>query len=406
MIIYAGNIIVGDGITQLGNKGIYIDSKGKIKEIDDKEKMISKYPDEKFIDYKDSTILPGLFDMHVHLGYYFSQPDKEEYDDYMIAYYALEQAKRALSLGITTIRDVGSCSGLLKHMRYASEKGFITVPRIIHTDKGITMTGGHGHQDGHEEVDGVWNMRHAIRRQTRDGADWVKILTSNREELPEFTQEELNVAVEECHRRNIKIAAHAGIQPSIQMCIDAGFDTIEHGTFMTVEQAKQMVEKGQAWTPTMTAYIYLYEYTRSVVEKGGDLTNPIVVRAVREMDFFEPAAKAYKNNFKKLYDTGVTVLAGSDMVLYDAPPLPINKELSYMVEYGITPLQAIQTATSNSAKVLGMEKITGQIKQGLEADLLVVKGNVAENIKNLNNITDVYMNGKNVYHYVDEKISR
>ena len=107
-------------------------------------------------------------------------------------------------LGITTVRDLSSPHNLLKQLRLAGEKGYVKVPRIFHSDTGICMTGGHGHQDGIVEADGPWALRKEIRRQCRDGADWVKILTSNREDLAEFTQEELDAAVDESHRRGYK----------------------------------------------------------------------------------------------------------------------------------------------------------------------------------------------------------
>ena len=203
--------------------------------------------------------------------------------------------------------------------------------------------------------------------------------------------------MDETHRVGRKCVVHAGIPPSIQMCIDAGFDTIEHGTFLTVEQAEQMAEKGIAWDPTITAYTVLYEFTKEIIASGADPSDRIAAKAIRDMGFFEPAYFAYKNNFKKLYDTGVTVLAGSDMVLYNAPPLPINRELSLMVEYGITPLQAIQTATGNPARVLGIESLTGQLKEGLQADMIVVEGNAAEDIAALNRLKVVFMGGKEVH---------
>lgn len=397
MILKANYLITGDGKTCLKDQALFLDKNGKIGWIGDAKEVDKLYPDEQIKDYGEATILPGLFDMHVHFGYYYSQPDLDNYDDYMVAYYALEQAKQSLRLGITTVRDLSCPPNLMKQLRLAGEKGYVTVPRIIHADAGICMTGGHGHQDGVEEADGPWGVRAAIRRQRRAGADWIKILTSNRGDIPEFTQEELDAAVDEAHRQGIKIAVHSGTQPSIQMCIDAGFDTIEHGTFLTETQAKQMAEKGIAWTPTITAYTYLYEQTKKMIEEGVDMDNPIAARAVHDQAFFKPAFEAYRDNFKKLYDTGVTVLAGSDMVLYKAPPLPIHQELGYMVDYGITPVQAVRTATYNPAKVLGIEKETGSIKEGLTGDLLVVKGNVSENIHALDDVLEVYMSGKSCY---------
>lgn len=394
MILKAEHLILGDGKTVLEQGAVCVDSEGKIKSIGPSDQVVQQNPGEEIRDYGEATILPGLFDMHVHFGYYYSQLGLSEYDDYMVAYYALKQAAYALDLGITTVRDLASPYNLCKKMRMAGETDFIEVPRIFHTHTGICMTGGHGHEDGITEVDGVWPLRKEIRRQLRDGADWIKILTSNRENFPEFTQEELDAAVDECHRRGVKTAVHAGTQPAIQMCIDAGFDTIEHGTFMTLAQAEQMAENNQAWVPTITAYTYLYEYTKRLIEEGGDLSNPISARAVKDQAFFEPAANAYKNNFKKFYDTGVTVLAGSDMVLYGAPPLPIHQELAYMVEYGITPVQAIATATGNPSRVMGLEKITGFLHPELQADLLVVQGNAAKDIHALDQVLGVYLGGR------------
>ncbi len=398
-MIYTGkHLVTGDGSTHIRNAAVVVDDRGLIKDVGEKEKILPCYPDEKVKDYGDATILPGLFDMHVHFGYYYSQPDLYNFDDFMLAYYAQKQADTALSLGITTIRDVSSSHRLLRQLRLAGEKGYCKVPRIFHTDTGLCMTGGHGSDDGIVEVDGEWEIRKEIRKQIRDGADWIKVLTSNRESIPEFTQEELDAAVDETHRVGRKCAVHAGLQPAIQMCIDAGFDTIEHGTFLTLEQVEQMARNGQAWVPTITAYTVLYEFCKEKIESGYNEGDRIAAKAVRDMAFFEPAYHAYKDNFKKFYDTGVTVCTGSDMVLYDAPPLPINREMALMVEYGITPIQAVQAATGNPAKVLGLEDVTGQIQTGLEADIIVVKGDVSEDIRAVNDLIDVYMHGQLVHH--------
>lgn len=398
-MIYCGkHVLTGDGKTHLMDGAVVVNAEGVIQDVGLKAEMTAKYPSEEVKDYGDATLLPGLCDMHVHFGYYYSQPDQGAFDDFMIAYYAQEQAKLALSLGITTVRDLSSPHNLCKQLQLAGEKGWVKVPRIIHSDAGMCMTGGHGYDDGIEQVDGEWEIRKEIRKQLRDGADWVKILTSGRVSFPEFTQEELNAAVDESHRVGVKCAVHAGLQPALQMAIDAGFDTIEHGTFLTYEQVQQMAANGQAWVPTMTAYTVLYEFCKEKLEAGYNKSDRIAAKAMKDMAFFEPAYNAYKDNFKKFYDTGVTVCTGSDMVLYDAPPLPINREMELMVEYGITPIQAIETATSNPAKVLGLADTIGQLKAGLLADMIVVKGNVAEDITAVNDLVDVYMSGEKVYH--------
>lgn len=398
MIISAKYLMTGDGKTVLEDKAVLTGADGKIKKIASKEELVKEFPDEEVKEYGDATILPGLFDMHVHLAYWYSQPDSFNYNDQMITLYALQHAQAAFERGITSVRDLSSYHGVCKNLKLAAEKGFITVPKITHTDTGMCMTGGHA-CDEVPEVDGPWEVRKEIRKQVRDGAEWVKILTTHRSHIPEFTQEELDAAVDECHRRGIKCAVHAGTNPGIQMCIDAGFDTIEHATFMTVDHAKQMAEKGIAWTPTIMAYTLLYEICKEKMENhaGTPVNDPVMQKEINDYQYFEPAYKAYRDNFKKFYDTGVTVIAGTDMVMYQSPLLPLPWELQYMVEYGITPIQAIQTATSNPAKVLGVENERGLIKEGLDADILVVGGDLSKDIKCLNDVKLVTMDGKRVF---------
>lgn len=398
MIICAENIITGDGVTVLKNSAVRIGKTGKIEKVGTKEEVTGAYPEDEVKDYGDATILPGMCDMHCHLGYWYSQPDSFNYNDQMIMMYALQHAQAAFTKGITSVRDCYSPHGVCKTLKMSEEKGFITIPRITHVDAGMCMTGGHC-WDEVIEVDGPWALRKEIRKQVRDGAEWVKVLTSHRSHIPEYTQEELDAAADECHRRGIKCVVHAGTHPSIQMCIDAGFDTIEHGTFLTVEQAQQMKEKGIAWTPTIFAYTYLYEVCKKNIESGNAdvFSDPVAAKEQRDYAYYEPAYEAYRDNFKKLYDTGVTVCTGSDMVMYGAPVLPVAEELTYMVKYGITPVQAIQTATANPAKVLGKEEELGMIKEGLLADITVVDGDLSQDIQRVFDVNTVFLGGKKVF---------
>lgn len=398
MIIAAKYLVTGDGKTVLENQAVLVGADGKIQKIAPPSELTQAFPKEEVKDYGEATLLPGLCDMHVHLGYWYSQPDGFNYGPQLIMLYALQHAQAAFERGITSVRDMSSAHGVCKNLKLAAEKGFVTIPRITHTDTGICMTGGHAWEEV-EQVDGPWEVRKEIRRQIRDGAEWVKVLTTHRTHTPEFTQEELDAAVDECHRRGIKCGVHAGTNPGIQMCIDAGFDTIEHATFMTLNHAKQMAEKGIAWTPTIMAYTLLYDICKENLEKhaGAPAGDPVMQKEMKDYQYFEPAYKAYREHFKEFYDTGVTVIAGTDMVMYQSPLLPLNRELQYMVEYGITPVQAIQTATSNPAKVLGVESERGLVKEGLDADLLVVGGDLSKDITRLNDVKLVTLGGKRVF---------
>lgn len=398
MLLTANHLIIGDGGTALEKGAVRIDENGRISAVGACSDLVKQYTGEQVHDYGDATILPGLIDMHVHTGYWWSEPDADSYrsDPFRIAYFALDVLKRALRTGVTTVRDVASPSGCLQGLRWAAEeRGFFTLPRIIHCGRGICFTGGHSWElvGGMVEADGADNVRAAIRREIRGGADWIKLMTSHRTDTPEFTQEELNAAVDECHRRGIKICVHAGTQPSIQMCIDAGFDTIEHGTFLTRAQAETMREKGIAWVPTIIAYTYIYEQLCDSAKRAG-IAGGIDGKALSDFGYFERAATAYRDNLKELADTGVTMLAGTDMVLHGAPVMPVGRELAYMVQYGLDPLTAIATATGNAAAVLGLEKETGTLRPGLSADILVTAGDVVQDITALQKPVQVYRAGK------------
>lgn len=392
ILLKAKNVITGDGKTVIENGGV-VYAEDTILAVGKATELEEEFPQAQIRDYGEASILPGLMDAHIHLGYYWTQPDLHHYNDFMIAYYAQKQAETCLAKGVTTIRDCCGPQFLLETLRLAAEKGFVKAPRILHTDRGICITGGHGHEDGIEEVDGVENIRHTIRRQKKDGADWIKMLTTNRDDICEFTQEELNAGVAEAHRLGMKCVVHSGTQPGIQMCIEAGFDTIEHGNFLTVEQAKQMVKNQQSWTPTMFAYHFLAEYNQKVQEVGIDHSNQSTETYSHHLDFFESSVQAYGENFKAIYDEGVTILAGTDMVMLEAPSVPIVEELELMVNYGLTPVEAIQTATQNPAKVFELAEVTGELKRGLQADIVVVDGDVAKNIQDLRNVRQVFLAG-------------
>lgn len=395
ILLKARHVITGDGKTVIEDGGV-VYAEDIILAVGKAAELEKEFPQAQVRDYGEASILPGLMDAHIHLGYYWTQPDLHHYNDFMIAYYAQQQAETCLEKGVTTIRDCCGPQFLLETLRLAAEKGFVKAPRILHTDRGICITGGHGHEDGIEEVDGVENIRHTIRRQKKDGADWIKMLTTNRDDICEFTQEELDAGVAEAHRLGMKCVVHSGTQPGIQMCIDAGFDTIEHGNFLTVDQAKQMVKNQQSWTPTMFAYHFLAEYNQKVQEVGIDHSNQSTETYSHHLDFFESSVQAYSENFKAIYDEGVTILAGTDMVMLEAPSVPIVEELELMVHYGLTPVEAIQTATQNPARVFELSEVTGELKSGLQADIVVAEGDVTKEIQDLRNIRQVFLAGKEV----------
>ena len=396
MIITAKTLVNGDGSSVLSNGAVCIEG-DKIIETGPAESLRAKYPGHEIIDYGEASILPGLIDMHVHLAYWWMRENRELYDDFLVAYLALNNAQRALFSGVTTIRDVFGPGGACRQLNLAAKRGLVRAPRIIFCNKTLCITGGLDWESGgaSEQVDGEAEIIKAIRTQFREGAEWIKMMTSWRTPgVAEFSQAEMNAAVNECHRLGKKIASHATIPPSIEMSIEAGYDTIEHGTELTLEQAKRMRDKGIAWVPTMYIHKFVYERLLKKIDENG--YDSLTDREKQTHKLYTHCVEVYKNNFLKLADTGVTVLAGTDMVFDGESPAPVADELKCMVDLGMDNLRAIATATSNAAKVLGKEDEIGSLKPEAKADILVVRGDVTKEISALNDVEAVYFDGKYV----------
>lgn len=381
MILSADRLIFGDSKQNPEQKALLVQD-GLIKEIGDFEALCAKYPGEPVERYPGCTIMPGMIDMHIHMAVDGAE-DAEQYSDYMWALSGANMMQKTIEAGVTTVRDVSSRDNLSLSLRRAGERGYVNVPRIITCNLGICMTGGHGASLGSivRECDGEWEIRKGIRAQFKKGADWIKVLTSEGYRGEEYKQEELDAAVDECHRMGRLVAAHAGYVPSTSMCVKAGFDTIEHGTYLTVDEAKLMKQQGQTWVPTIIAFSYIADHLATSARYSKNVYIP-------------KAAQVYKENFKKLYDTGVNTACGTDQMLKGASVCPVWGECDYMVKYGISELQAIECATKNGAIALKMDDRLGQIKEGFIADLIVVSGDPSADIACLKQVSATYIGGE------------
>jgi imidazolonepropionase-like amidohydrolase len=401
-VIKAKTIITGDGKTVINEGAVAINESGKIEKAGIGEEISAMFPQAEVVEYGNATILPGLIDMHVHLGYWQMRSDKDVYDGHpgLIILMAVEELKEALSLGVTTLRTVTDPKDFAYTLKNAYKKGYISGPRFITSNVGITSTGGHGTQieGAMVEANNPYEFRAAVREQIKTGADWIKLLASHRSPMCEITQEELNAAVDETHRWLKKCCVHAGTEISIEAAIEAGFDTIEHGTFMTVEQAKRAKEKGIAWVPTILPYQTGYEIMKKMIKEKRELEGTLTEVDVEEnFVYFEESAMRYKEYFKQIADTGIKIAVGTDMVFDKTPITPIADEMVLMVKYGMKTLEAIKCATSVASEILELENEIGLLEEGYIADLLVVDGDAAENIAALKNVNEVYRDGKVVY---------
>lgn len=400
-LLIVDRLITGDGKTVIEKAALAVDEQGCIIAVGPEEEVRRRAPVEsaKFTRFDGCSIVPGLIDLHVHIGYWYNKPDHQVYDEGLVALMAVRNLREALSLGVTTIRDVGCRDGLCRTLKNARDRGFIVSPRIFTVNQLICMVGGHGSglPGATREATGPWEVRAAVREQIRAGADWIKVTMSHRSETPEFTQEELDAAVDEAHRLGKKVAVHASLRPAIQMSIQAGVDTIEHGTFLTLEDANRMGEKGIVWIPTMVTFFRIADHYRRN-SKNTTANQGLIDQALKDFgQFFLDSENAYRSNFADLLRTGVRIATGTDIVLDRYPVTPVTEEIALMVELGMPPIKAIQAATQTAAEVLDQGHRLGSLAPGYLADVLVVAGNPLEEITAMHQVRAVLLGGSLVF---------
>jgi imidazolonepropionase-like amidohydrolase len=354
------------------------------------------------IDLSDATVLPGLIDAHTHIFLWSEKPEKGGYDANILkAGIALRAARatfavrRALEQGFTTLRDLeteGAGYGDVE-IKQAIEEGTIPGPRLYASTRAISTTGGYsltGYAPeidvpkGAQIIDGPVEARKAVREQLDHGADWIKVYMTFRSWIdaqgrlvsqPTLTLEELKAIVDEVHGWRRKVACHAYNGIGLQRALDGGCDSIEHGLEMTGAQIAQMVKQGTWYCPTLAAYYHDWSPENT---PGGrrdrarvDLHGATMRNAVR---------------------AGVRIVFGTDMGSIEWTE-PIAQEFPYLVEFGMTPMAAIQAATSRAAEMLDAKGDLGVIAPGAYADIIAVSGDPLKDIKELEHVRFVMKNG-------------
>ena len=348
------------------------------------------HPNTEAVDLGDVTLMPGLVDAHVHLVWDASAEPHEVVERESRALTVLRCAKNAalhLHAGVTTVRDVGSTDGLAVEIGRAVELGILSGPRVIAAGRAIAMTGGHGWFLG-READGPDALRRAAREEIKAGASCIKLMASggvygHAEEpgSPQLTVEEMRSCVEEAHKAGRKAAAHAYSVQAINNAMEAGVDSVEHGSFLDRETIERMREQGTYLVPTMSVYA-------AMAEKGPSLGSPeYITRKTAEV--LEAGGEA----FRLALEAGVPVAAGTDCGAPGHPHGTLPEELRLMVEAGATPQQALRFGTSAAAELLGLGDEVGALEPGKRADLLAVAGDPTLDIKSLRKVRLVLRDG-------------
>jgi len=354
------------------------------------------------IDLSNATVLPGLIDCHTHLT---SQPGDNYYEDIFrktpidYAMLAPTYAKRTLHAGFTMVRDVGADQLIDISLRNAINRGDIEGPRMLVSTFGLGATGGHadltgfnpniewkGNKDFTGVADGESEIRKRVRNNVKWGADWIKVSATagvlSEEESAGATQyslDELKMIVEEAHRWGRNVAAHAHGTEGIKLAIQAGVTSIEHGSLIDDEGIRMMKEKG-VW---LVADIYNDDYILAEFSKKG--------YPQKIIDKEKLIGRLQRENFQKAVKAGVKIAYGTDAGVY--PHGWNGKQFYYMVKFGLTPMQAIQSATINAADLLDWKDKTGSITKGKLADIIAVENNPLHDISILEHVKFVMKDG-------------
>lgn len=347
------------------------------------------------------TLIPGLIDMHVHID---SPADIGgyrglEFTDSFWAMTAVANGQAMLNAGFTTIRNVGSGNRNDVGLKQAIENGYVVGPRIVPAGYALGATGGHCDQtflppslqkDDKEEGigDNENELRYQVRRQRKYGAEVIKVCATggvfSRNTTPgqqQLTESELRAIASEAHLWGLRVAAHAHGAEGIKAAIRAGIDTIEHASLVDDEGIRLAVQRKQPVWFSMD--IYNTEYTQAEGKKNGVLEENL--RKDREI------AQIQRDNFRKAHRAGVRQLFASDAGVM--PHGQVGKQFRVMVEYGMTPLEAIQAATRNAADALGRGDV-GRIVPGAWGDLVAVSGDPLADVTLLERPAAVIKGGK------------
>jgi imidazolonepropionase-like amidohydrolase len=328
------------------------------------------------IDLSNKTVMPGLIDTHTHVT---GDPTTPPYFEYGIsipreALKGARFARETLLSGVTTIRNVGASGYSDIALRDAINAADVIGPRMLVSGPAIGSTGGHcdsnmlapEYDEQAEGVaDGVDGVRAMVRRNIKYGADVIKYCGTggvfSKGDTPgaqQYTAEEVAAIVDEAHMAGRRVAVHAHGAAGIKVALKAGVDTIEHASLID-EEGLDLAKKNGAF---LSMDIYNTEYTQAEGPKRGELEE--FLRKDREI------AQAQRDNFRRAVQKGIKLTMGTDTGVFPHKDAP--KQLAYMVQYGMTPMQAIQAATKVGAEALGIEAEVGQIAPGYSADIVAV----------------------------------
>ncbi|MEL6686759.1 MAG: amidohydrolase family protein [Pseudomonadota bacterium] len=401
-LIHAGTLIAVPGEAAKTQQTVII-HEGKIVEIQD---GYVQDAEATIIDLKDMTVLPGLIDSHVHITFEQASgrpddPVRLESGDYALQ--AASYAKKTLMAGFTAVQDVGGPKEVFA-LRRAINKGLVPGPHIRAAGSAISATGGHGDFHGFRDdilhmfkgetiCDGPADCRRAVRQAVKNGADVIKITATggvlsdtNAGTGQQLLDDELEAIVETAASMGRKVTAHAHDKIGIDAALRAGIDSIEHGSFMDQETAQLFKDNDAVLVPTVLAGMTVVEWSND----PNTFLSPFQVAKARSVG---PAMQAMA---RLAYRNGITIAFGTDTGV--SPHGQNAKEFEYMVEAGMSPMEAIASATVVAAKHIQMDDKIGSLEIGKFADIIAVDEDPLDDVAALMDV-DFVMKGGTIYKH-------
>lgn len=390
-----GKTIVDAGIAIEGEHIIAVGSRAELK---------ARYGDAETENFPNATLLPGLIDVHTHLvmpGNGIGIAEYARTPDELMLLGAARNAALALRSGVTTLVDLGAKGELTFRLREAIAQGIAPGPRLVLCGRALTITGGHG-WPWLGEADGVDGVRRAVRQLCKEGADLIKVMTTGGGtpgtdgRRTSYSMQELRAIVDEAHAQGRRVMGHCTAAAGIERALDAGVDAIAHCQFLTPDGsdrfderlAHRIAEQGVFVNPTLQ----INRVLRGDRVRRDDLTPER--RAT--LDAWTARYPAFAANVARLREMGVKLVCGSDCgwgySTFDETWL----ELDALVEAGLSPVEALMSATATAAKMLGMADRIGVVQPGFLADLLAVEGDPTADVGSMRGVRAVWSSGERI----------
>jgi len=399
-LIHAGELLAVPGQKPLTEQSVYIEQ-GVITKVESGYQQPDNNEDIEVIDLKDAFVMPGLMDMHVHLqGELGPNNDRDalKMSSQLKGMRTVHYGMKTLLAGFTTVRDVGSDSQYMYAYRDAIEKGWVDGPRVIAAG-GVGITGGHADVSGIKPdlmefytdrsiCDGPYDCRRATRDAIKYGADLIKITSTGGVMTDRATgtgqqmeMDELNEVVQAARRMGKKVASHAHQEDGIIAALEAGVDSIEHGTYTGPDAIKLFKQTGAYLVPTLLAG----DTVKKIAETTDILPPAVAEKAIR-------VGTDMQGNFIKAYQAGVNIAFGTDSAI--SRHGTNADEAVLMSEAGMPNAEIIVTATINAADLIDMSDQLGTLEVGKQADIIATSQSPLEDIKQLKQVMFVMKGGQ------------